>query len=769
MMLWSSETIFTWALLTRMPATRRFVLDLGKIGTSFWVWDARELLLSFAVYILTALILCILFVALIQILPAKEKQLFEDSPASWHASAFAGLFVTVASIHASRLALGAKFTDWHLFLVFIFILIFAVFLSLTVNRDVREADNFASSEHHAVIWIALFPYGVFGFLAFLQWLYKWKWHKDWYYFLVAMLGWLTMGILIMKVLDKFAISKKISSPHLRVLTALLAAVSLIFIGALKLYHTLNPLPWTLMTSAKKMKKYENQKKGREFADKWRRKVTYSKGPSQLPNIVIVVMDTVRADAVGAYTNGKVTPFFDKTASEGILFENAYSTAPYTLAGHASLFTGTYSSINGANWEDLKLAPDFPTLAQILSWGGYMTLGISDNGWINPYNGLARGFKYFVNLPDHTEKLKDLKSAMIKSALWFKTARVLGLLKSPDKSAAQKEKVEISDNEDWKKKEIISWLNSKEKKEPYYLFLNYVDAHEPYKYDEKFKPTDVDDGEIKALKKKVVPNEFAKFIAGMNNFNEKEIELMRKIYDASVTTVDNKIAQIIDLLKKNNLLDNTILVITSDHGEYFGEYGLLNHYFDINIPVIKIPLLISYPPALPQGIRISKPVQILDIMPTILDLTGIRLNHDGTMSGRSLLSLLKGSYTDKPILAELMKNTVCLKLFKNIPPSKKENIKQYEVRYLTLVEGDYQYVLKSNGDGRLFKIPPDSVIGEDVTQKEPERAERMRKVLEQWIALSEDIRAKLEISKGGGVAEKITPAIENQLKALGYIQ
>lgn len=769
LMLWSSETIFTWALLTRMPAARRFFQDLGMFGTSLWVWGTRELFLSLSVYLAVAFVLCFLFSGLIQILPQKERKIFEDCPSAWHSSIFGAIFIAIASLHASRLALSAKFNDWHLFPVLVFILILAVFLALVVNRDVKEAHKTDSADHHALLWMAFFPYGVFGFLAFLQWLYKWKWHEDWYYFLTAMLAWLTAGVFVMKGLDKVGISKTISPRHLRTLTASLMALSLIFLGGLKLYHIVNPLPWTLMTSAKKMKKYENEKKNKEFAKKWKEKISFSRTPDKLPNIVMIVMDTVRADAIGAYVDGKVTPFFDKTAENGILFENAYSTAPYTLAGHASLFTGTYSSINGGNWEDMKLAPDFPTLAQILSWGGYTTVGVSDNGWINPYNGLAKGFKYFVNIGDHNDqpqKMSELKRAMIKATLWYKTSAIFGFSKNKNQPTP---KGNITEKEDWKKKEITSWLNSSAPKKPFYLFLNYVDAHDPYKYDEKFKPKDVEPSQLEALKKKLAPKRYAEFMAGIDSFSEKEIELMRKIYDASVTTVDDKIAQVMDLLKKNNLLDNTIVIITSDHGEYFGEYGFLNHYFGVNIPVIKIPLLISYPNVLPQGIRISQPVQILDLMPTILDLTGIRINEEGTIMGRSLLPLLKGGMAEKPVIAELMKNNVCLKLFKDIPPPKKENTKKYEVRYYTLVEGEYQYILKSDGEGKLYKLPQGNSVGEDVTFKEPERAERMRKALERWIAMSNDIRTKLGISKGGGREAEITPAIRDQLKALGYIQ
>lgn len=339
------------------------------------------------------------------------------------------------------------------------------------------------------------------------------------------------------------------------------------------------------------------------------------------NVVLISIDTLRADHLGCYGYPRpTTPNIDKIASEGVRFKNTISQAPYTMSSHMSLMTSLYPSYHRVNrLKESYLDPKVTTLAEILYNRGYRTIGIVGGGQLSANYGFATGFERFV---EYTDK-NDVE-----------------------------EKVD----------EAIDFLE-REKKSNFFLFFHSFRPHAPYTppppYDTMFDSTY--EGKITGNIKVINA-----INAGQIHATQRDVDHLMALYDGEIRQTDDCLGRLFAYLKKTGLDSKTLIVITSDHGEEFDEHGKVAlHSHTLYDELLHVPLIMRFPRLLPQGKVISDQVQSIDIAPTMLALLGVP--RADSMQGESLAGLIQDGH-EAPRLAfseRLASDNVYMRSMRNL--------------------------------------------------------------------------------------------------------
>lgn len=324
-------------------------------------------------------------------------------------------------------------------------------------------------------------------------------------------------------------------------------------------------------------------------------------PDDRPSIVLVSWDAVRADHLSLYGyERETTPTLDALASESVVYEQAHTTQPYTLS-HMSLLTGLYPSVHGVV-EGKALSPELPTLAERLADAGYDTLALYHEGWIHERHGFARGFRVFR------------KHSSAQEAAWHLSEEL------------------------------------EDVRRPFFLFLHLFDAHcadldAPggllYAPPEPFDRMWVEDAPDRLGAH--TPREFYEDVEPPT---PAESEALVALYDGGIRYLDQRLGAWIDDWKARGFFDDTILVVTADHGESLGTRDRWYGHGQMYEEGLRVPLLVRWPDGHRAGERHALPVSQVDVVPTLLDAVG--LDVDPWLSGYSLLS---GRPPTAPVIAQ----------------------------------------------------------------------------------------------------------------------
>jgi len=325
------------------------------------------------------------------------------------------------------------------------------------------------------------------------------------------------------------------------------------------------------------------------------------------NVLLIILDTVRAQDLGLYGYDRpTTPNLERLASTGVVFEDAIAPAPWTLPSHASLFTGRWPHELSAGFQT-PLDGSAETVAESFRARGYVTAAfVANHLYASRETGLNRGF---IHYSDHRRSLRQLllSSHLGQSYENWRTSWWTGRPVSDRKVAS-----EVSRN-------FLRWLN-RDHQRPFFAFLNYFAAHQPY----------------------YAPREYR------SRYHSANARL--DAYDAAIAYIDHELGGVFDELDRRGLLDHTIVVITSDHGEQFGEHGLFEHANSLYEPLLHVPLVIRYPVSVPGGLRIGGYVSLRDLPATLAELAA----SEAEFSGKSLASLWtrNGLSSQDTVLAEV---------------------------------------------------------------------------------------------------------------------
>ncbi len=301
-----------------------------------------------------------------------------------------------------------------------------------------------------------------------------------------------------------------------------------------------------------------------------------------PNVLLIVVDTLRADRLSCYgAQGVATPGIDQLAREGTRFSAAFTQAAFTLPSFTSLMTSLYPYEHQVRNNQTNLHDSFTTLAEVFQSAGYRTGAVLGSAVLAADRNLSQGFDYYDD--DFPESLT------VYSDLLRKNGIALG-------DRAQRRAVDVTDLS-------IRWLEENAD-EPFFLFAHYFDPHAKYDPPPPFQH-----------------------------------RYPRRPYDGEVAYTDAQIDRLLAALGKTGRGNETIVVLAADHGESMGEHLEAEHGFFVYESTIHVPLLIRYPGHVPEGRVENRLVNLIDLMPTICDLTGLVPPEE--IRGRSLLPLLQG--------------------------------------------------------------------------------------------------------------------------------
>lgn len=347
-------------------------------------------------------------------------------------------------------------------------------------------------------------------------------------------------------------------------------------------------------------------------------------PADLPNVLLISVDSLRADHVSAYgyrspfaaPGDHTTPAIEKLAAEGVRFDTAISTTSWTLPSHMALFTGLNDSLHGVVHNARSLDPAIDTLAELLKERGYQTGGFFTGPNLHPAFGFGSGFDVYENATG--EELPEelfARTTTEENALSKIHNRSHHGLTSPRVTKLGSE-----------------WLAQAAKQDaPFFLFMHYWDPH--YNYE---APADYGERFDAQYAGETDPTQF---IYSRDIKSPRDMQHVLAMYDAEIRFTDDHIAFLLDQLDALDLTEETLVVFTADHGDEFYEHGKKGHQRNFFNESVHIPLVMRFPGRLPQGAVVDSLARIQDVMPTICELLDIA--PPAYLTGTSLVEVIEG--------------------------------------------------------------------------------------------------------------------------------
>lgn len=471
-------------------------------------------------------------------------------------------------------------------------------------------------------------------------------------------------------------------------------------------------------------------------------------PPDAPDVLFVVMDTVRAKSVSAYGyERKTTPNFDRLAAEGALFTDANSPATWSVPGHASLFTGHYPSSHEAHDETLRLDDRLPTLAQAMSEKGWQTLCFTANPFIADTYGLTRGF-------DWSDRAWETGEGGRQFAFVYRLVDALGF-RAEDKGGET-----VVNN-------LRQWMEARPKDAPpAFVFVNFLEAHFPFDQLPERHLRAFTDAPRKALAdasttafgvqfgRQLTPEEYA----GIR-------QPLLDMYDGGVRYTDELVGEVVELWRERGTLDDTIVVLVADHGEMMGEHGAFGHVTSMYQPDLHVPFAVRYPPRIPAGTVVSDAVSTTGAFATVMDLLGTA--PPGPLQAPSLLP---GTGGRSAVVAERYERALLASRFAPGTANGTGPLLLPQGRYRTYRSGTFklgQHCVGGELKGPwLFDLRADPGEEHDLATRHPEKVAELTAELE-------GLRAALPLPGlcdpvGTEAKQGLSCAECQNLEALGYV-
>lgn len=439
-----------------------------------------------------------------------------------------------------------------------------------------------------------------------------------------------------------------------------------------------------------------------------------------PNILLFSIDTLRPDHLGCYGYERDTsPTIDRLAGEGVRFSQAISSSSWTLPAHASMLTGLDPVHHGANRfsTNSRIAAKADTLAELLWKEGYATAGFTDGGFVSALFGFDRGFDVYVS-------------------------------GSSNKEAANAKNF-LSENVD----KALRWIHSTAG-QPFFLFLHTYAVHLPYAPEPPYDRMFTDPDYTGPCKDEVTQWAERTCFAGKAP-DTPVLENVKALYDGEIRSMDAMFSSFLGRLDDAGVLDNTCIIITSDHGEEFNEHGRFFHKrADLYDELIRVPLIAWCPKRFAGDSTVDEQVSLTDITPTILQLAGAPL--PATLDGTSLLAAIHGHAAPKS-------DAVVSEVDGSIEKREGVTVAVRTERYKLMAQSDSEAL-------RLFDLEEDPGETENLSASHTEVASQLRGSLaSSSLSSSASVAAKAPLPAPASSRPALDPAIEERLRALGYVE
>lgn len=484
------------------------------------------------------------------------------------------------------------------------------------------------------------------------------------------------------------------------------------------------------------------------------------------NVVVLIFDTLRSDYLSCYGGDANTPAFE-LGDEGVVFESAFGVAPGTPVSHASIYTGQYPSEHGVTGQYIPLPEDVPVIAEWFRDAGYDTFGVAGPSKMGSDWGYDRGFDEFF---EHYYDLPPIKSVeSVRRALTDRLHRER-LVRAVTKGG------EPSGHRTRFKFELLERNLGKHLDRPFFALCNFTTVHSPYDpprpYKQRMTPEysrprlslleyllnelgTIDDPEVRLERVKNVQQAdgVGRYLADPSYLNDKEIQLLRDWYRASVEYLDDELERFLEFYRRE-LREDTFLVLTADHGEQLGEHGLWTHSYYLYDETLEVPLIIVGPD-IPVGHRRKDLVSHVDLFDTLCDLCDL-VPPDDT-SGSSVFSdskremvFMEYGERDEDEFSENSDHGRYLD---------REQLRHFAAGRKAVRTDRYRFEMDSNGTERLFAVPEQTEIPDPP-------AEFTRQLRESILeTLGEDFGVWPE---GDPDDVRLTQRVTENLRELGYI-
>ncbi len=485
--------------------------------------------------------------------------------------------------------------------------------------------------------------------------------------------------------------------------------------------------------------------------------------SSKPNVAIVVLDTARAhDAL--HSTPTVMPTLTDLGADGTTFDNAFASAPWTLPSHGSLFTGTYPSKHGAHGNNTHLPSKNKTLAEAFADAGYETIAVSNNTWITPEFGFDAGFEtfwkgwqYYQSETDlgiiahelgRMEKVRTAASHIMNGNPLINAANLcyseLIQSRTDDGAARTTDRIE-------------SWLREPRDR-PFFLFANYIEPHIEYRppktYAEPFLPGDANYQDALTVRQ-----EPCAYNVDDYELTDRELDLLRALYRGEMAYVDDHLDSIRTALQQRGEWENTILIVLGDHGESLGEHGFLGHQYHLHDTLLHVPLVVHGGAFNDGPAHSDQLVQIPDIVPSVLDETGIDAPELHEQS-QGVSFHPDASERRSSIFAEYISPQPPVETLEANFTGISEYVSLYDRTLRAIRTEEYKLIVGSDGSEELYHVAEDPTERTELSDHNPERTEALRSDLECWLSSFEHAAAD--------TATELSGATKERLADLGYL-
>jgi len=426
------------------------------------------------------------------------------------------------------------------------------------------------------------------------------------------------------------------------------------------------------------------------------------------NVIILTIDTLRADRLGSYGYFRNTsPNIDRFAEDGVLFTKAYTQASATSVSLSSFMTS--KSPSKFRSYNKKLGHERVTLAEMLQENGYKTAGIVTNPWLKEEMGFAQGFDDYSYVPHYT--------------YGFESSNEVNKL-------------------------ALDWLKEN-KDEKTFLWLHYMEPHAPYRSHEEYQYDLGYQGRFTDNFTNVDANTYKNPDLKLT---DEELYHINALYDGEINYADNSFGNLLDELKRTGLYDNTIIILTADHGDEFREHGGTGHDHTLYNELINVPLIIKGPGV--ENIKSDNQVRLMDTVPTILDI--LKVKTDRSFDGVSLLPLLNRENYNLEVYSK-MENHHASIISKD---EWKLILKFREMKFVPGKDVEWERIETSK---ELYDLKEDPGEQNNLIDEYPEIAKKLEERLMELQMIKED-EEEPEKESGDGISKQT----KEELRSLGYV-
>jgi arylsulfatase A-like enzyme len=411
------------------------------------------------------------------------------------------------------------------------------------------------------------------------------------------------------------------------------------------------------------------------------------------NVILLSLDTLAAAHLGIYGGSPdVSPNIDRFAKSARIYRNAYAPSPWTLPSHAAMLTGYYPWRMGVHDEHDPVPVDVPLLSELLKRAGYRTAALNSGLYVDREHGFARGFDSFVTS-------KEWKDAP------------------------------------WIVDEAVRWLKSNHTKK-FFLFIHSYHPHEP------LTPSDASlaklDPDYKGSLKSMTEGDLIRLTLGKTSYSPEDLRRISKLYDAGILDLDRELGRFFEELNKLGLDKNTVIVLTSDHGQGFGEHGLWGlHTYDVYEELIRVPFVVKLPQA--SAKELDSPISLTDLVPSVL--ATLRLPYRSDFDGKPLPDEDSAITAERSIHAQTAINReFSLPYRLEVKPSdrKKSMAERLSIRKSnwgriprtekSVRAGKYKLILKFDGTFELYDLEKDPSEKTNLSSQEPNVAHQLKTLM-----------------------------------------